>query len=52
MEQDLDLEGRVHIQLVRVYHRVFWWTQRKIEGHKDGIGRDLMRCMGFFGLGR
>lgn len=52
MGWDLGLEGRVHIQLVRVYHRVFWWAQRKIEEHKDGIGRDLKRCMCFFGLGR
>lgn len=47
MEWDLGLEGRVHIQLAGVYHRVFWWTQEKIEGHIDGIGRSLKRCMGF-----
>lgn len=46
------MEGRVHIQLVRVYHRVFWWAQRKIEEHKNGIGRDLKRCMGFFWSGK
>lgn len=36
MELDLGLEGRVHIQLAELT-RVFWWTQRKLEGHKGGI---------------
>lgn len=47
MESDLGLEGRVHLQLARVDHRVFWWTQRKIEGHRGNKGRPK-EMHGFF----
>lgn len=37
MESDLGLEDGVHIQLARVDHGVFCWTQRKLEGYTGGI---------------
>lgn len=39
MVPDLVLEGGVHIQLAGVDQRVFWMTQRKVEGHTEGIRR-------------
>lgn len=44
--------GGVHIQLVRMNHRVFWLTQRKIEGHTGGLRRGLQRCVAYFDPGR
>lgn len=52
VDWDLGLEGEVHLQLVRVDHRVFWPTQREIEGHTEGIRRDLKRSEDLFDLGR
>lgn len=47
MESDLGLEPGVRIQLAGKDHRVFWPTQRRIEGHTGGIRRSLRRCTAF-----
>lgn len=34
MVLDLSLVAGVHTKVAGVDHRVFWWTQKKLEGHR------------------
>lgn len=47
MESDLGFKDRIHIRLGREDHRVFWLTQRKIEGCSEEIRKVLKRCVPF-----